>query len=155
MSECNDLSLKIEKLEESINYLNNLFNQEKKSFDNQEYKLKDRIHQEEKYLKDIMTNKAIAEKEYKMVELENENIYNLTEEKFNLSERALMNVSTTLKSLSNALNKKEDEYQKLISMKNSRNINKRSTSVKKVGAFQKSKNSTMFSNTIKSTSYAV
>ena len=86
-----------------------------------------------------------------MVELENENIYNLTEEKFNLSERALMNVSTTLKSLSNALNKKEDEYQKLISMKNSRNINKRSTSVKKVGAFQKSKNSTMFSNTIKST----
>ena len=151
MSECNDLSLKIEKLEESINYLNNLFNQEKKSFDNQEYKLKDRIHQEEKYLKDIMTNKAIVEKEYKMVELENENIYNLTEEKFNLSERALMNVSTTLKSLSNALNKKEDEYQKLISMKNSRNINKRSTSVKKVGAFQKSKNSTMFSNTIKST----
>ena len=151
ISELNNLSLKMEELENNINDLDNLIIQENKAFFVEENKIKDAIHHEEKYLKDAMSKKEIMEKEYKTIELENENIYNLTKEKFNLSERAIMNVSTTLKTLNNSFNKREDEFQKLMTMKISRNFNKRATYVKKSNIFQKSKNSSFFSNTIKST----
>ena len=151
ISEFNDLTLKIKELEDKLNDVDNLIIQENKNYETKEYKLKERIYQEEIYLKDAMSEKAIMEKEYKTVEFENENIYNLTKEKLNLTERAIMNVSTTLKSLNTSYYKRQDEFQKLITMKISRNFNKRATSVKKTTIYQKSKNSSFFSNAGKTT----
>ena len=143
--------MKIKELEDKLNDVDNLIIQENKNYETKEYKLKERIYQEEIYLKDAMSEKAIMEKEYKAVESENENIYNLTKEKLNLTERAIMNVSTTLKSLNTSYYKRQDEFQKLITMKISRNFNKRATSVKKTTIYQKSKNSSFFSNAGKTT----
>ena len=151
ISEFNNLVLKIKELEDKIKNVDNLRIQENKNYETKEYKLRERIYQEEIYLKDAISEKTMMEKEYKTVELENKNIYNLTKEKLNLSERAIMNVATTLKSLSNTYYKREDEFQKLITMKISRNFNKRSASVKKTYVNQKSKNSSFFSNAGKTT----
>ena len=131
MSESNIISGQVKQLVEKIHELEKLIFKEDKSFKEQEAKYNEKISREENYLSDALKDKATQEKEYKLVEMENENIYNLTNEKLKLSDRALQKLSYSLKLLTDNYNKKNEELHKLMSIKYSRNVRKRATSTKR------------------------
>ena len=64
-----------------------------------DFKLNDRIAREERYLNEELNSKKFVTREYKAIEMENEHIYNLTKEKYNLTERAVRKASLSLSSI--------------------------------------------------------
>ena len=131
---------KIKKLEEQIHNLEKIMLQENKNFKEQEFKLNDRIAREERYLNEELNNKKFVTREYKAIEMENEHIYNLTKEKYNLTERAVRKASLSLSSINGIFNKRTEELNRIMSFK-TRAVRKRNTSIKKTAGFFKGKNS--------------
>ena len=72
--------------------------------------------------------------------MENEHIYNLTKEKYNLTERAVRKASLSLSSINGIFNKRTEELNRIMSFK-TRAVRKRNTSIKKTAGFFKGKNS--------------
>ena len=139
MSESNNISVQVKQLVGKIYDLEKLILKEDKNYKEQEAKFKEKISREENYLSEALKDKATQEKEYKLVEMDNDNIYNLTKEKLKLSEIGLQKLSYSLKLLTDNYNKKNEELNKLMSIKNSRYIRKRAVSTKKTMMVSKRK----------------
>ena len=77
--------------------------------------------------------------------MENEHIYNLTKEKYNLTERAVRKASLSLSSINGIFNKRNEELNRIMSFK-TRAVRKRNTSIKKTAGFFKGKNSNNSTN---------
>ena len=149
MSESNIITVKIKQLLGKIYDLEKLITTEDKNYKEQEAKKKEKISREENYLSDVLKDKAILEKEYKVVKLENENIYNLTNEKYKLSEMSVQRLLYSLQLLINNLNQKGEEFHKLMAIKFSRNIRQRATSTKQKMMFSKKKSGRIDTSTTK------
>ena len=81
-------------------------------------------------------SKKFVTREYKAIEMENEHIYNLTKEKYNLTERAVRKASLSLSSINGIFNKRTEELNRIMSFK-TRAVRKRNTLIKKLQAFLK------------------
>ena len=139
MSESTNIHTKVRQLEEKIHNIERLMAQEDKSFKEQEYKFKQKISREENYLDDAVSDKNITQREYIAIEMEHDNILSLTQEKYNISERSLKKTSNTLIRMNEDFTKKSEELHKLMSIRFTRNIKKRNTSIKKSTLFSRSK----------------
>ena len=148
MSEWTTISQQVRVLEEKMRNLDRIMAQEDKIYKEQEYKIKQRINREENNLSEAQSEKAIIQKDYNAIEMENKNILNLTQEKFNISERSFKKIYNSLSSINDNYNKKTEELHNLMSIKFSRNLRKRATSVKKSTIFSRKKSSVSVPNTL-------
>ena len=129
----------VKQLEQRIHGLDEMLAQEEAIFKEQENELKEKISIENDYLIDALSDKTMANNDFISVKMENENILSMTQEKFNLSERALKKISDSLISLNENLIKRNDDLEKLLAIRITKNFKKRTTSYKKSSIFSRSK----------------
>ena len=149
ISQSTGINQQIKQLEENIHNIERTMEQEDKTCKEQETKIKEKISREENYLSDALSDKNIINKEFIAIKMETENILNITQEKYKLSERSFKKLSLSLSLMNENYNKKTEELHKLMSIKFSRNLRKRNTSIKKSTLFSRSKSIINIPHTLK------
>ena len=145
-SKLESINKKIRSLEKKIHNIEKEIFQEEKVFKEQENKLNRKIIMESDNLNEALKFKSFAEKDYKEMELESDNLISMTQEKYNISDRACRKVQLSLNDINDYYNNKSNELQKLMSIKFSRNTKKKHTTLRKNSNISKSRSGTMISN---------
>ena len=131
-------------IDKKMNILNNIKNQIKeietrirnkdkeieineKEFILSENELSDKIYEEKNILNDVMSRKTYAEKDLEHIKNENSHVLALTQEKYNLSLRALKKVENSLNIINDELLEKKQKFQNLMQINLFRSSNKKKT----------------------------
>ena len=146
VSQLEIINKKIKDLEKKIHGTDEEMLQDDKNFKELEYRLKQKIYLETNYLKEANIDKNFAEREYKGVEMESENLISMTQEKYNISERAFRKMQFSLNSMNDDFNKKTYELNRIMSIKYSRITKKKQITTRKSTMLPRSRSGIFVSN---------
>ena len=123
----NNIKNQIKILEKNIRSVEKEIESNEREFILTENELKDKLFEEKNILNDIMSGKTFAQQDYNNIKNENSHVLALTQEKYNLSFRALKKVQHSLNTIKDELLEKKNTFQELMKINIFRNSSKKKT----------------------------
>ena len=124
----NNIKNQIKDIEKKIHSIEKEIEINEKDFVTSENCLKDKIFEEKNNLNEIMSQKTYVQKDYDNIKSEISHVFDLTQEKYNLSLRALKKVENSLSIIKDELMEKKNNSQNIMKINIGRNSFKKKTS---------------------------